>query len=149
VVTKNELENFLHDAMRSGDEVTKRTLRLVLSDIKLAEVEKHGELDEEGVQAILQKAVKTRNETIVDAEKAGRPAMVSDTRAELEILQRYLPEALDEDEIKAMAQQAIEEAGASEPSELGAVMKLLMPKINGRADGKQVSQVVRTLLSKD
>ena len=149
MVTKNELENSLHDAMRSGDEVSKRTLRLVLSDIKLAEVEKHGKLDEDGVQAILQKAVKTRNETIVDAEKAGRPGMVSDTRAGLEILQRYLPDALDEDEIKAMAQQAIKEAGASDPSEMGAVMKVLMPKIKGRADGNLVSQVVRTLLSKD
>jgi uncharacterized protein YqeY len=135
--------------MRSGDEVTKRTLRLVLTEVKLAEVENKGELDDEALQAVLQKQVKTRNETIADAEKAGRPEMVSDTKVELEILQRYLPAQLGDAEIEAMAKDTIEETGASDPSEMGAVMKILIPKVQGRADGKRVSQIVRTLLNKD
>ena len=149
MVTKNELENELREAMRSGDEVTKRTLRLVLTEVKLAEVENKGELNDEALQAVLQKQVKTRNETIADAEKAGRPEMVSDTKVELEILQRYLPAQLGDAEIEAMAKDTIEETGASDPSEMGAVMKILIPKIQGRADGKRVSQIVRTLLNKD
>jgi uncharacterized protein YqeY len=149
VVTKNELENELREAMRSGDEVTKRTLRLVLTEVKLAEVENKGELNDEALQAVLQKQVKTRNETIADAEKAGRPEMVSDTKEELEILQRYLPAQLGDAEIEAMAKDTIEETGASDPTEMGAVMKILIPKVQGRADGKRVSQIVRTLLNKD
>jgi uncharacterized protein YqeY len=149
VVTKNELENELRAAMRSGDEVTKRTLRLVLSEIKLAEVENQGELDEQALEAVLQKQVKTRNETIADAERAGRNEMISDTKAELEILQRYLPDQLGQAEIEVLAKDAIRESGASDPSDMGVVMKSLMPKIQGRADGKQVSQIVRNLLSEE
>lgn len=147
MVTKTELEAELKNAMRSGNEVAKRTLRLVLSDVKLAEVERMESLDEEALTAVLQKQVKTRKETIEDAEKADRPEMIEKTNEELEFLKQYLPEEISDEELKQMSQEAIEEAGAQDPSEMGNVMKILMPRVQGRADGKRVSETVRTLLS--
>ena len=145
--TRTQLEADLKDAMRSGDDVRKRTLRMVLSAVKLAEVEKRGELDEAGMISVLQREVKARNETIQDAERAGRPELTEATRAELAVLRAYLPEQLSDDELTRLARQAIAETGATSPAEMGKVMKALMPKVQGKVDGKAVSDRVRDLLT--
>jgi uncharacterized protein YqeY len=147
MVTKPELEAELHHAMRSGDETRKRTMRMLLSAVKLAEVEKRGALDDAGMQAVLQKEVKVRHEAIADAEKAQRPDLVQAAQAELTILQAYLPEPLSPAELDRLAREAIESAGATGPQDVGKVMKEIMPRVQGRADGKEVSAVVRGLLS--
>ena len=144
---RTQLEADLKDAMRSGDDVRKRTLRMVLSAVKLAEVEKRGELDEAGMISVLQREVKARNETIQDAERAGRPELTEATRAELAVLRAYLPEQLSDDELTRLARQAIAETGATSPAEMGKVMKALMPKVQGKVDGKAVSDRVRDLLT--
>jgi uncharacterized protein YqeY len=147
VMTKKaELENSLHEAMRSGDVARKRTLRMALSAIRLAEVEKGAALDEPAVLAILQKEIKSRRESISDAQQAGRPDIAADAELEIGILEEYLPQPLSPAELEAMARAAIEEAGATSPREMGQVMKILMPRIQGRADGAQASQIVRELL---
>jgi len=133
--------------MRSGDEPRKRTMRMLLSAVKLAEVEKRGELDDAGMQAVFQKEVKVRHEAIGDAEKAHREDLAQAARAELAILQAYLPEPLSSADLEGMARQAIAAAGAAGPQDMGKVMKELMPRVQGRADGKDVSAVVRGLLS--
>ena len=144
--TKKQIEKDFKGALRAEDEDRKRTLRMVLSSIKLAEVDKGESLDEGEVLSILQKEIKSQRESITDAEKASRPDIVAESEAEIKILEEYLPEALTEEEIQKLAKEAIDEVGASTPQEMGKVMKVLMPQVKGRADGAMVSQTVRELI---
>jgi uncharacterized protein YqeY len=145
--TKAKLESDLKAAMRSGDELRKRTLRMALSAIRLAEVDQGGALDESAVLNILQKDVKAHQESIEDAQKAGRPELESQARDEIEVLEGYLPRQMTPEELEALVREVIAETGASSPREMGQVMKALMPRLEGRATGDQASQVVRKLLS--
>lgn len=144
--TRTRIENDLKDAMRAGDDLRKLTLRLVLSAVKFAEIEKKGEIDEAGVISLVQKEIKSHQETIEDARKADRPEQVKTSTAQIAILEAYLPKQLSADELETLARNAIAEAGASSLREMGAVMKILMPLAAGRASGDQLSQVVRKLL---
>ncbi len=146
MVTKETIENRLKEAMRNKDELGKRTFRMILSAVKLAEVEKRGPLDEPGLLSVLQKEVKTRQEAILDAEKAGRADLADASRAELDLIKTFLPAALSPQELEAVIREAIQEAGASAPGDMGKVMKLVTPKTQGRADNREVSQLVRKLL---
>ncbi len=145
--TKEKLENDMKDAMRDKDEARKRTIRLALSEIKLAEIDKGDALDETGVIAIIQKEVKSRREAIADAERARRPDLVADANTEIAILENYLPRQLTPEELDALAQEAVDETGATSMREMGLVMKVLMPRLEGRATGQEASQAVRKLLS--
>jgi uncharacterized protein YqeY len=145
--TKAELEAQLKEAMRSGDALRKRTLRMILAAIKLAEVERRGPLDEPALLGVLQKEARTRQEAIADAERAGRPDLLSDYREELAFVESFLPRSLTPDELEALAKKTIAEVGASAPGDMGRVMRALMPQVQGRADGKAVSDLVRSLLS--
>ena len=144
--TQKQIESDFKDAMRAGDDLRKRTYRLVLSAIKLAEIDKGKFLEEPDVLVIIQKEIKSRRESIADAERADRADIVAEAEAEINILEAYLPQPLTQDEIEAMANEAIAEVGATSPKEMGKVMKVLMPRVQGRADGSQVSQTVRQLL---
>lgn len=146
--TKAKLENDLKDALRAGDDLRKRTLRMALSAIRLAEVEKGGPLDENAVLGILQKEVKSHQESIEDARRAGRPDLEQAALAEIDVLDQYLPRQLTPEELEGLARQAIAEVGATSPSDMGKVMKILMPRLQGRATGDQASQVVRMLVGK-
>jgi len=143
---KLKLESDLKDAMRSGDILRKNTLRLALSSIRLAEIDRGIQLDENAVIAILQKEIKSHQESIEDAQRAGRPELEQAARAEINVLQVYLPQALSPEELEVQAKQVIAEVGAASLRELGQVMKVLLPRLAGRATGDQVSQVVRKLL---
>ena len=134
-------------AIKSGDPVRKTTIRLALAAIKNAEVEKIGELDEGETLALIHKEVRQRHESIEEAETAGRPDLVEANQAEIRVLEDYLPEQLSREEIAAQAQAVIEEVGASTPKDMGNVMRVLMPKLKGQADGKLVNEVVRELLA--
>jgi hypothetical protein len=146
MVTKKQIENLLKEAIRSGDDVRKRTYRMLLSAARLAEVEKIGELDDSEVIAVLQKEVKSRRETIADAEQAGRPDLIDAANAEIAILEEFLPEPFSLEKLEVLAKEAIAEAGATSMREMGQVMKILMPRLQGRATGDQASQIVRKLL---
>jgi len=145
--TKAELESSLKDAMRAGDEVRKRTVRMVLSAVKMAEIDKGVALDENALASILQKEVKSRREAIADAQKANREDLIAASEAEIAILEGFLPKSLASDELEALARQAITETGATSMKDMGQVMKALMPKLQGRASGDAVSQAVRKLLA--
>ena len=144
--TKNDLDSALKQAMRSGDESRKRTIRMVLANIKMAEIEKGAELDDAGVLSMLQKEVKNQQETIADAERAARPDLVASAQEEITILESFLPRPFSQVELEALARQAIAEVQASSVREMGQVMKVLMPRLQGRATGEQASQMVRQLL---
>jgi hypothetical protein len=144
---KEQLESSLKDAMRSGDDLRKRTLRMALSAIRMAEIDKGSALDDSAVLAILQKEIKARHEAIADAQKAGRPDLEAGSREEIAVLEAYLPKQLTAAELEDLARQAIDEAGATSLREMGQVMKLLVPRLQGRAPADQASQVVRRLLS--
>jgi uncharacterized protein YqeY len=144
---KERIQNDLKIALRENDEVRKRTLRMALSAIRFFEVEKGIELDDSAVISILQKEVKSRNEAIADAQRANRPDLVQASQQELAILESYLPKALSESELEELARQAIAEVGATSVQQMGQVMKILIPRLQGRASGDQASQMVRKLLS--
>lgn len=145
--TKQALETALRDAMRSKNETVLRTIRLVMSSVKMAEIEKGKSLDEPSVLAILQKEIKSRKESIVDAEKAGRADLMAASNAEIAILEGYLPKQMSEDELLELVKAAILEAEAKSPNDMGKVMKVLMPKIQGRVAGDVLSKTVRNLLA--
>lgn len=146
MTTKEKLEQALKTAMRAQDELSKRTLRMALSAIRLAEVEKGGPLEENAVLALLQKEIKSRQEAIAEAQKAGRPDLQAASQAEIGVLQAYLPQAMPESELEALVRLAIHEAGATSERDMGKIMRVLMPRLQGRATGDQANQMVRKLL---
>jgi uncharacterized protein YqeY len=143
---KSTLQADLKDAMRHGEETRKNTLRMALSAIKMAEIEKRAQLEKAALFAVIQKEIKSRRESIEDAQRANRPELISQAEKEIKILQGYLPAALSPEELKTLAKAAISEVGATTIREMGQVMKVLMPRVQGRATGDQVSQTVRKLL---
>lgn len=143
---KTEIQKALTDAMKNKDEVRKVPLRLVMAAMKEAEIDKQQELEEAEVLRIIQKEAKARLDTIADAKKAERPDLVERAEAELAILKEFLPEELSQEKITALVKETIAEVGATSMGDMGTVMKAIMPKIQGRADGGQVSQIVRKIL---
>lgn len=146
--TKTQLNQAVKDAMKSGDEVRKRTIRMVLAAIKQVEVDRRIELEEAAVLAILQKEIKLRKEALEEAKKANREDLASAAQEEIEVLNVFLPQGLSAAELRTLVQAAIAETGAAGPAEMGKVMKALLPHIQGRAPGDQVSALVRELLQK-
>src|SRR5512137_1938112 len=123
--TKEKLEIALREALRAGDDVRKRTIRMVLAAIRQVEIDRQVKLDEAAVLGIIQKEIKTRRESVEEARGANRPDIVAATEAEIKVLQAYLPTAMSPDELKALAKAAIVEAGASSLKDMGKIMKLL------------------------
>ena len=138
----------MKDAMKSGDAVRLRTVRMVNAAIKQVEVDKQTTLDEAAVMAILQKEIKNRREALEEAKKANRADLVADNEAEIKVLEVFLPKAMPAEELRALAQAAIGEVGATGATDMGKVMKVLMPRVAGRAPNDQISAVVKDLLAK-
>lgn len=145
---KTQLNEAMKQAMRANDDVARRTTRMALAGIKQAEVDKRTTLDDAAVIALLQKEIKNRREAIEEARKANRADLVADNEAEIKVLEGFLPKAMSREDLQALAQQAITETGASSQTDMGKVMKALMPKVAGRAAGDQVSAVVKELLTR-
>ena len=146
---KAQLNEDLKSALRSGDKLRTSVIRLLTALIKNREVEKRGPLtDAEAIQAV-SASCKQRQEAIEQYRQGGRQDLVDKETAELAILQSYLPAALGPDELQTLVREAIRDAQASSPRDMGKVMALLMPKVTGRADGKAVSTLVREMLSKN
>jgi uncharacterized protein len=143
---KNKLMADTADAMRAGDHTLRDALRMLLAAIKQEEIDRRVTLDDAGVTAVLMKQAKQRRETIADAEKAERPDLAEKEQNELQIIERYLPRMLSVEEVRAEALRVIDLVGASGPKDMGRVMGQLLPALQGRADGRQVSEVVRDLL---
>lgn len=145
---KTKLNESVKEAMKSGDEVRKRTLRMVIAAIKQSEVDKQTSVDDMAVIGLIQKEIKNRGEALEEAKKAQRPDLEQANQAEITVLESFLPKAMPVDELRGLVQAAIAETGAASPSDMGKVMKAVMPKVAGRAAGDMISQVVRELLQK-
>jgi len=146
---KEQLSHDLKDAMRASDEVRKSTLRMLISAINVAEVagtERH-ELSDEQVMQVLAKQAKQRRESIDEFGKAGRQDLVDKEAAELKVLETYLPPQIGRAEIEAEVRAVIAEVGAKSPADKGKVMQVLMPRLSGRAEGREVNAVVTELLA--
>jgi Uncharacterized conserved protein len=146
--TKEKLQSELKEALRSGNNVRKTTIRMALSSIKLAEVEKGSALDEATLISIIQKEIKIRQEALQDALKADRMDLIDANKAEINVLESFLPKQLSDDELRKMIIEVISEVQATTPTDMGKVMKSLLPRIQGRAPNDQVSRLVRELLTK-
>lgn len=143
---KEQLRADMAAAMRGGEAQRRDVLRMVMAAIKQTEVDTQRTLDDAGVQDVLRKQIKQRQESIADYTKAGRPAEVDREAAEIEIIEAYLPQMMSREEIEQIARPIIEEIGATDVKAMGQVMNRLMPYVKGRADGRLVNEVVRSLL---
>jgi len=143
---KSTLQSDLKDAMRHGEETRKSTIRMALSAIKLAEVEKIGALDDVEYMTIIKKEIKSRRDAIADATRANRPELIKQAEEEIAVLQVYMPAPLSQEELENLAKTAISEAGATSIRDMRQVMQILLPRLQDRATGDQASQVVRKLL---
>ena len=146
---KEQLAGDLTAAMRAGDEVRKSTLRMLMSAIKNAEVagSERKELDDAQVMQVIGKQVKQRKESIDEFQKAGRQDLVDKEKAEMVVLQAYMPEQMGRDDIAAEVRRVIEEVGAKVPADKGKVMQVLMPRLSGKAEGREINAVVTELLT--
>ena len=144
---KQQLQEDLKEALRARDERRKSVIRMALAAIVNAEVEHGGELDDAVVIAVMQKDARRRGDAISELRQVNRLDLLAAEEAELAILEEYLPRLLSREEITEEARQVIIEVGATGMGQMGPVMRQLMSKLGGRADGRVVNQVVRELLS--
>lgn len=128
-------------AMRSGDSLRRDTLRMLIAALKNERIEQGKDLDEDSVQAVVRRGVKSRKDSAQQYRDAERPELAEKEEAEIAILEGYLPRMLDEAATEAAVKAAIEETGASAKSDLGKVMKAVMAKHKGLVDGKLVNQI--------
>ena len=134
--------------MKSGDAVTLSTLRLLLAAVHNEEIRVRRELTPEEIQRTTATLCKQRTEAIDLYRKGNREDLARKEEAELAVLRRWLPQPLSEDEVKELIQASIAEVGAKGVQDLGKVMKLVMPKVSGRSDGRQVTELAKTLLAR-
>ncbi len=144
---KIKLTEDMKAKMKSGDKVGLSTLRLLLADIKNAEIAKRADLSDEEILEAISRSIKRRKESIEQFEKADRDDLVQKEKAELEVLNEYLPPQLSEEELLEIIEAVIEEMGASSQKDMGSVMSSVMPKVKGKADGSMISQIVMAKLS--
>lgn len=138
---QDQLMADLKEAMKAKDNLKKDTITLVRAAVKQREVDERTQLDEDQVLDLISKEVKTRRASIEEFKKGDRQDLVDKTQAEIDILLDYLPDQLTEDEVRAMVLEIIEEEGLSQKKDMGRLMKAIMPKIKGRADGKLVNKI--------
>jgi uncharacterized protein YqeY len=143
---KDKLNEDLKTAMKGGDTTRKDAIRYILSAIKQVEIDTRETLTDDRVYGILQNEAKKRRDSITESQKAGRADLVAKDEYELKLIESYLPQQLTREEIEKEARAMIAEVGATSPKDTGSVMKVLLPRVKGRADGKLVNEVVSTLL---
>ena len=144
---KDQLAEDLKDAMRARDEIRKSAIRMAIAAIKNAEIAAGKAFQDADVLGVLAKQVKQRRESIEEFQKGGRQDLVDQEAAEMKFLAAYMPPSISRDEIVAEARKVIEEVGARGPSDKGKVMQALMPRLTGRAEGREINEVVTELLT--
>ncbi|MGL4606315.1 MAG: GatB/YqeY domain-containing protein [Eubacteriaceae bacterium] len=147
MVLKDQLQADLKEAMKNKDKVKKSTVTMIRAAILQIEKDQKIELDNAGVLDIIAKQLKQRRDGLAEFEKAQRDDLIQQARAEIAIIESYLPKQLNEEEIRTIVKETIKETGATDSKDMGKIMSALMPKVKGRADGKLVNQVVREQLT--
>jgi uncharacterized protein YqeY len=143
---KAEIQNAMKGAMKSGDRVTLSTVRLLLSAIHNEEIKARRELTQEETLKVVSSLCRQRQESIDSFRQGGRTDLVEQEQAELEVLHRFLPQQLSEEELRGLIQSAIKEIGAGGVQDLGRVMKEVMPKVSGRTEGRRVNELAKEML---
>lgn len=143
---REKIADEMRAAMKAREQDRVAALRMLMTAVKNTEVEKLHELSDDEVLDVIAREAKRRRESIDAFDKGGRADLVDKETAELRVLEAYLPEKLSDDELAALVDQAVAETGAASPKQMGEVMKALMPKVRGRADGAQVSALVKARL---
>jgi uncharacterized protein YqeY len=141
-----QLDQDMKAAMKQKDKETLSTIRMVRASIKKVEIDNRGELSDDQALEVLVREIKQRKDSLQEYEKAGRDDLASKEKREIEILSTYLPKQLTEEELRAIVDKAIAETGATSKKEMGKVMGAVLPLVKGRADSKQVNQLVQQLL---
>ena len=144
---RERILNDLVSAMKNQDKETLAVLRMVKGAIQLEEINKKQELNDEEVIAVLSKQIKTRKESIVEFEKAGREDLITQTKGEIEILSKYMPEQLSEEEVIKVIDDAFNTLKPEKPSDMGKLMGAVTPKLKGKADMSFVSKIIKEKLS--
>ena len=144
---KSRLLADMKSAMKSGQKSRLAVIRMMLAAVKQVEVDERIELDDARITSVLDKMAKQRRESITQFEKADRQDLIDVELAELDIIKEYLPEALGDEAIQALIDQALEQTGATTMKQMGQVMGLLKPQLQGRADMGKVSQLIKSRLS--
>jgi len=147
VAIKEQLDVELKQAMRDKDAVKLSVVRMLKSAIKYREIELMKPLDDAGVLAVVSSEIKRRRDSVEQYKAGNRMDLADKEDAEIRILQTWLPAQLGEEELKKLVEAAVQKSGAQGPKDMGAVMKLLMPETQGKADGKVVSELVKARLS--
>ena len=143
---KQDLSNQMKAAMKSGDKTKLGFCRNLLAAIKKQEIDTRQDLTDEDVLKVIAFSVKQRRDSIDQFKTAGRDDLVANEQSELDFLITFMPPQLSDEELSSCVEDAIKESQASTPKDMGKVMKVLLPKVQGRADGKKVSQLVKQLL---
>ena len=146
---KEQLMADMKEAMKAKDDgkLALNVIRMARAHIKQAEIDSgHADFDDDQVLAILRKEMKQRKETLAEIENSGRDDLVAETKAEMSVLEKYLPPEMSEDDIRAVVKDVIQSLGA-EQKNMGSAMKAVMAKLKGQAEGKVINQIVRELLS--
>ena len=144
---KKQIQASVITAMKSGEKERLKTLRLITSSMKQIEIDERIELDDARIIAILDKMVKQRRESISQFKTAGRNDLIAQENSEIDIIQEFLPQALSEEEVDDIVNQAIKKTSASSIKDMGKVMGLVKPQIIGRADMGEVSGRIKAILS--
>jgi len=143
-----KIDEDLKGAMRAGERLKLDTLRMAKSALKYRQIEKGAPLSDEEALSVLSTLVKQRKDSVEQYRKAGRDDLAQKEEDEIGVLRAYMPEELSPEELDALIAEAIEESGAKGPQDMGKVMKVLMPKVKGTADGKLVNEKVKEALSR-
>lgn len=141
-----KISSDIKEAMKAGDKARVGTLRLINAAIQSAEIEAKSEIDAAGVIAVMTRMVKQRRDSIAQYSSGGRPDLAEKEQAEINIIEAYLPKQLDEAAVKAAVGEAVREAGATTPKDMGKVMAVLKAKYAGQMDFQKASAVVKTTL---
>jgi uncharacterized protein YqeY len=144
---KDRLDQDLKTAMREKAQLRLDTIRMLKSAIKYREIELMKPLDDAGIHAVIASEVKRRRDAVEQYRAGNRPELADKEEAEIAILQGYLPQQLSQDELRAKVDEAVKKVGATGMKDMGAVMKALLPEVQGRAEGKAVSDMVKARLS--
>jgi uncharacterized protein YqeY len=134
--------NDLKTAMKAGDKIALEVLRMLKSELKYKEIELGRDLNDEDYLSVLSSAAKRRREAITEFKKGGRDDLANKESAELDIINKYLPQQLSDTEIEKIVDEVIAEVQATTPADIGKVMKAVMPRVKGRADGRKINEIV-------
>ncbi|WP_100488637.1 GatB/YqeY domain-containing protein [Sporolactobacillus pectinivorans] len=143
----DRLNSDMKQAMKARDKVRLSVIRMIKTALQNESIKKMKELSEDEVLAVLSRELKQRKDSLQEFENAGRQDLVEEVSNEIAIVQTYMPEQLSEEDIKSIIDETISEVGAGSKADIGKIMKVIMPKLKGRADGSLVNRLVRSKLS--